>query len=267
MTRFAVCICILILALGFAPFAFTQNGTATLTGTVRGQTGGVFLGAEITLLNANTGAAKETTTNSTGLYLLVDLVPRVVHQIELFIFGEPSDTINRPTMRVAPTIELSSAARLELEKLSRRIVLLAAEGMQNKEIAERIVVALRIVALWRSRFIQLGVEGLLKDAPRSGRTAEISPNIVGQVGCQHDAVQACRSHALVAQQHGACDGDFRVQRGRIWRAHGLKPHRIESFKVSNDPHFAQKLGSHRRPVSQSPRARRWLAVKSESRSF
>ncbi len=66
-------------------------------------------------------------------------------------------------MRVAPGIELSSEARLELEKLSRRrttpvrvvqrsrIILLAADGAQNKEIAERLGVAPRMAALWRSR--------------------------------------------------------------------------------------------------------------------
>jgi DNA-binding NarL/FixJ family response regulator len=71
-------------------------------------------------------------------------------------------------MRVAPAIQLGSAARLELEKMSRRrttavrvalrsrIVLLAAEGMQNSEIAERMGVAPRMVALWRSRLFSRG---------------------------------------------------------------------------------------------------------------
>ncbi len=87
-------------------------------------------------------------------------------------------------MRVAPTIQVSSAARLELEKLSPRrttavrvaqrssIVLLAAEGMQNNEIAERMGVAPRMVALWRSRFIQQGVEGLLEGCSPAGTDTE-----------------------------------------------------------------------------------------------
>lgn len=156
-------------------------------------------------------------------------------------------------MRVAPTIQLSSAARLELEKMSRRrttavrvaqrsrIVLLAAEGMQNNEIAERMGVAPRMVALWRSRFIQQGVEGLLKDAPRPGRTPKISPDIVGQVVAsttQSKPAGATHwSRGSMARAMGISESSV----GRIWRAHGLKPHRIESFKVSNDPHFAQKL--------------------------
>jgi transposase len=140
---------------------------------------------------------------------------------------------------------LSSETRLELEKLSRRrttpvrvvqrsrIVLLAAEGMQNKEISERLGVAPRMASLWRSRFIQLGVEGLLKDAPRPGRTAAISPQMTARV----IARTTHWSRSRMALEVGISESSV----SRIWRAHGLKPHRIESFKVSNDPHFAEKL--------------------------
>src|ERR1700733_7993031 len=96
-------------------------------------------------------------------------------------------------MRVAPAIELRPETRLELEKWSRRrptpvrvvqrsrIVLLASGGMQNKEISERLGVAPRMAALWHSRFIQLGIEGLLKDVPRPGRTPAISPQMTARV--------------------------------------------------------------------------------------
>ena len=156
-------------------------------------------------------------------------------------------------MRVARAIELSSADRLELEKLSRRrttpmrvvqrsrIVLLAGEGMQNKEIAGRLGVAPRMAALWRGRFIELGVEGLMKDAPRPGRTAEISPEIVARVIARttqsRPAGATHWSRSSMAREMAISESSV----GRIWRAHGLKPHRIESFKVSNDPRFAEKL--------------------------
>ena len=55
-----------------------------------------------------------------------------------------------------------------------RIVLLAADGFQNKQIAASLKVAPRMVALWRGRFLELGVEGLLKDSPQPGRTPTIS---------------------------------------------------------------------------------------------
>src|ERR1022692_371690 len=55
-----------------------------------------------------------------------------------------------------------------------RIVLLAAGGLQNKQIAATLNVAPRMAALWRGRFIDHGIEGLLKDAPRPGRSKSIS---------------------------------------------------------------------------------------------
>jgi transposase len=156
-------------------------------------------------------------------------------------------------MRVAPAIELSAEAQLALEKLSRRrttpirvvqrsrIILLAAEGMQNKEIAERLKIAPRMAALWRDRFRELGVEGLMKDAPRPGRTPRISAQVAAQVVAkttQSKPAEATHwSRSTMARAMGISDSSV----GRIWRAHGLKPHRIESFKVSNDPHFAEKL--------------------------
>jgi transposase len=156
-------------------------------------------------------------------------------------------------MRVAPAIDLSSAARTELEKIMRRrttplrvtercrIVLLAAEGLQDKQIAERMHVAPRMASLWRDRYIELGVDSLLKDAPRSGRKPTISAEKVAQVIAKttqsKPAAATHWSRSTMAREAGISDSSV----GRIWRAHGLKPHRVESFKVSNDPDFARKL--------------------------
>ncbi len=156
-------------------------------------------------------------------------------------------------MRVAAAIELSSEARLELEKLTRRrttpvrvvqrsrIVLLVAEGMQNKQIAAQLGVAPRMAALWRSRFLELGIAGLMKDAPRPGRTPAIQPDRIAEVivrTTQSNPDGATHwSRSRMAREMGISDSSV----GRIWRAHGLKPHRVESFKVSNDPQFAEKL--------------------------
>ena len=157
-------------------------------------------------------------------------------------------------MRVAPAIELSSVARTELEKLIRRrttpvrvaercrIVLLAAEGLENKQIAERMDVAPRMAALWRGRFLALGVEGLLKDAPRSGRkptiTAEKVAEVIAKTTQSQPEAATHWSRSTMARTVGISDSSV----GRIWHAHGLKPHRVESFKISNDPDFAEKLG-------------------------
>jgi len=88
-------------------------------------------------------------------------------------------------MRVAAAIALSDETRLQLESLRvgarRRFASCSAvglffcrDGLQNKQIAERMEVAPRMVALWRDRFLTLGVDGLLRDASRPGRTPSIS---------------------------------------------------------------------------------------------
>jgi hypothetical protein len=89
-------------------------------------------------------------------------------------------------MRVAQPVLLSEEFRRKLDQQSRgrstqarvvlrsRIVLLAAEGMQNKQIASVLKVAPRMAALWWSRFLEYGIEGLLQDAPRPDRTLTIS---------------------------------------------------------------------------------------------
>ena len=96
-------------------------------------------------------------------------------------------------MRVARPIVLKEDVRRKLEQQSRgrstaarvvmrsRIILLAADGMQDKQIRSGWAVAPRMAALWRSRFIDQGVEGLMKDAPRPGRTPAISAAIAAQV--------------------------------------------------------------------------------------
>ena len=96
-------------------------------------------------------------------------------------------------MRVAPAVELNPQQREVLEQRSRarslparvveraRIVLLAAEGRQNKEIAEQLGISVQKAARWRTRFLELGVEGLEKDAPRPGRTPKISKQTVARI--------------------------------------------------------------------------------------
>jgi transposase len=156
-------------------------------------------------------------------------------------------------MRIAPPIAIDEATREELERLSRkrsmaarvvvrsRIVLLAGEGIQNKQIAARLGVSTRMAALWRGRFLDFGVQGLLKDAPRPGRTPRITAEAVAEVVSRTTQTTPANathwSTRSMAREAGISEASVR----RIWRAHGLKPHRVESFKVSNDPEFAAKL--------------------------
>ena len=156
-------------------------------------------------------------------------------------------------MRVAPPVELSAEQRTALEAWANgrktevrvaeraRVILLAADGKQNLEIAETLSISVQKAARWRWRFLAKGLPGLEKDAPRPGRLPSIAPDKVAEVvrlTTLEKPVHATQwSTRSMANEVGISDTSVL----RIWRAHGLKPHRSESFKVSNDPHFAEKL--------------------------
>jgi transposase len=118
---------------------------------------------------------------------------------------------------------------------------LAGDGLQNKRIAERMEVASRKVVLWRNRFLTLDVDGLLRDASRAGRTPSISTQTVTQIIAKATHSKPANathcSRSTMAREADISESSV----GRIWRSEGLKLHRVASFKVSNDPLFADKL--------------------------
>ena len=123
-----------------------------------------------------------------------------------------------------------------------RIVLLAAAGMSDKDIAQKLLTDRRVSARWRARFLAAGVDGLLRDATRPGRprTTREAGNVEEVVRITLEETPAGATHwstRTLAQYLGTNASTV----ARIWRAHGLKPHRVESFKLSNDPHFIEKL--------------------------
>jgi transposase len=153
---------------------------------------------------------------------------------------------------VAVAIELSDAERLQLEAWTRRrtsaqalaqrsrIVLLAAEGLKNTEIAERLAVNRAMVAKWRSRFAEHRLDGLT-DEPRPGRPRTITDEQVDAVitktleSTPKDATHwSTRSMAKEV-------GLTQTAVSRIWRAFGLQPHRQDTFKLSKDPLFVEKV--------------------------
>lgn len=156
-------------------------------------------------------------------------------------------------MRVAPQVELDEEAKQTLEKWANgrktavrlaeraRIVLLAGEGKQDLEIAATLCITPKKASRWRARYLELGLAGLEKDAPRPGRTPAIDRGLVAEVirmTTEEKPAQATHwSTRSLAAALGISDSSVL----RIWRAHGLKPHRVESFKLSNDPEFSEKL--------------------------
>jgi len=156
-------------------------------------------------------------------------------------------------MRVAPRITLADELRRELEKLSRgrsvevrlveraKIVLLAADGLDNETIAERLGISRQKAGRWRSRFAIGGLAAIEKDAPRPGRFPTISAKLKKRVVemTLHETPPGAThwSRSSMAKAVGISDSTV----GRIWREHGLKPHLVSTFKISNDKHFVEKL--------------------------
>jgi transposase len=117
----------------------------------------------------------------------------------------------------------------------------AAAGQQNKDIAAMLSMTPKKVARWRLRFLALGVAGLQKDLPRSGRKPTISARLTQRVVTMTTRQQPSNATHWSTRTMAAAVGISPASVRRIWHAHGLKPHRVETFKISNDPAFAEKL--------------------------
>ena len=125
--------------------------------------------------------------------------------------------------------------------LRARIVLAAAAGQAQLTIAQALAVSRPTVALWRQRFAAGGVAALRHDAPGRGRPRRLSQARVDalvQATTQTKPPGATHwSTRTMAAQFGVSNATV----ARIWQAHGLQPHRVKTFKLSRDPHFAEKL--------------------------
>ena len=124
--------------------------------------------------------------------------------------------------------------------LRSRIVLACADGLNNKEVAARLGCAAATVGKWRARFVEGGLDGL-SDEPRPGRPASIAIDQIEEVvvatleSKPENATHWSRSK--MAQRSGLSKSTI----GRIWKSFGLKPHREDGFKLSNDPLFVEKV--------------------------
>jgi transposase len=156
-------------------------------------------------------------------------------------------------MRVAVAIELKAPERAKLERLRKArssalrvqeraaIILLAADGMENKDIAQRLSMDRGKVGRWRKRYAEQGLDGILKDKSRPGRIppipSKVKSRIIGLTLTTKPKGATHWSRESMAQKAGVSPSSV----GRIWAANGLKPHRIKTFKLSNDKHFEEKL--------------------------
>jgi transposase len=153
----------------------------------------------------------------------------------------------------APKVWLTAEQQDDFERFARsrtlaarlvqraQIVLQAAAGKADIEIAKALDITRQTVGLWRGRFLDRGITGIEKDAPRSGRPRLIAASKIDEIVWlttrQTPANATHWSTRTLAELAAVSPSTV----GRIWRAHGLKPHRVKTFKLSNDRHFAEKL--------------------------
>jgi transposase len=152
----------------------------------------------------------------------------------------------------AVRIDLTDAERSELQARARRrkiaradamraeIVLLAADGMTNLAIAERLGITRVTVAMWRKRFAAKRLDGLV-DAPRPGAPRQIGDEKIAEVVTTTlETMPAAATHWSTRSMAKATGVSVSTVH-RIWRAFSLQPHRSETFKLSTDPLFVEKV--------------------------
>jgi transposase len=156
-------------------------------------------------------------------------------------------------MRVAQPVVLNDSQQQTLEQWSRarslparqveraKVVLLAAQGKSDLAISKVVGISNQKASRWRKRFLRLGLAGLEKDAPRPGRKPAIATEIKEELVRKTTQSQPENATHWSTRSMAAAMGISEASVRRIWHAHGLKPHLIETFKVSKDKQFVEKV--------------------------
>ena len=160
-------------------------------------------------------------------------------------------------MRVATPITLSNSDKKILEKNTRsravsirlcersKVVLLSAEGLENKAIAQQLNIPPNKVGKWRNRFAEGGIQSISKDRPRGANhggkdtleQARLRQKIIEKTTRKKPTNATHWSTRTMAEALHTTHSFVH----RVWQSVGLKPHLEKTFKVSNDPHFEEKL--------------------------
>jgi transposase len=156
-------------------------------------------------------------------------------------------------MRPGISITLSPTARRRLRAIIRnrnaaqkhvwraKIVLLSADGFGTVEIMRRTGKSKTCVWRWQERFAAEGVDGLLRDKTRPSRVPPLGQAIIDRVVALTATAPPHEATHWTAAAMAKAVGISVSSAQRIWRAHGLAPHRLRHFKLSNDPDFVPKL--------------------------
>jgi transposase len=187
--------------------------------------------------------------------------------VELTLSDDERDTLQRWARRAKSSQALAQRCR---------IVLGCATGKSNKEVAAELGVSQQMVCKWRQRFVADRLDGLADEqrpgAPRRIGDEQIEAVLVATLERQ-PADATHWSRASMAKESGLSKSTV----GRIWKAFGLKPHLVDTFKISNDPLFIDKVrdivGLYLDPPERhwcsvsmrNPRSRPWTGLRRCSR--
>ena len=156
-------------------------------------------------------------------------------------------------MRTGISISVTSADQVRLEAVVKdrnapqkhawraAIVLLSAAGVGTNEIMRRTGRSKTCVWRWQERFMEKGVDGLLRDKTRPSRIPRLGAELAERVVALTQTDPPVEATHWTADRMAEASGISASAVRRIWRAHGLQPHRYRQFKLSNDPRFVDKL--------------------------
>ena len=156
-------------------------------------------------------------------------------------------------MRKGISITVTPADRVRLQSIIRdrnspqkhvwraRIVVLTADGEGTTAVMRAVGKGKTVVWRWQERFMQEGVEGLTRDKTRPSRIPPLPAETVDRVVALTNQTPPHEATHWTAPAMAKAVGISPSSVRRIWKGHGLQPHRVRSFKLSNDPKFADKL--------------------------
>lgn len=160
--------------------------------------------------------------------------------------------MSRKKGRPTAAIELSDEERRTLQRYTRRrtasqqlvqrarIILCCAKGMSNQQVSAEVGISAHTIGKWRQRFAEERLDGLL-DTPRPGAPRSIGDDVIEGVVVKTLETTPKGATHWSTRQMAKHIGVSRESVGRIWRAFGLKPHRSETFQLSTDPLFVEKV--------------------------
>jgi transposase len=158
-------------------------------------------------------------------------MPRGRPKAELVLTDDERQTLKTWASRPKSTQQLAQRAR---------IVLACAEGLTNTTVADQLGITVQTVGKWRRRFVAGRLDGLA-DQPRPGAPRKVTDAAVERVIIKTLETGPKNATHWSTRSMAAATGLSQSTISRLWRTFGLKPHRVETFKLSNDPFFIEEV--------------------------